>query len=346
MGRKFFASLFLVLGMTLLTLEAVELVVGKLSITERLFPALFDLAVALLLLWGYRRTHVHRRIGFGVGAMLTVVLFFGLLVTAFSALVVYVDSALDGRTYAGVYDDCYKVWAARGLVEGGTDITHAGEQNSITSISRAFAAGAKGVEVDVHFDAGQGIYIVSHDFPYNLKDGALLTLEALLEALPGDRYFWLDFKKLRHLDDKALAAAVDELGRLERKFGLQGHFYVEGAAPFSLAAFQRAGFRTLFDIHPLNDDHALTPMVINLYKLVFYFGDFSVMGMNYFFRDSANPIYADRTRRLLAGIPVFIYHVPDDRAVLSDLSADPSVRVILVVHHNLNRYATTACASR
>jgi glycerophosphoryl diester phosphodiesterase len=306
-------------------------------------PTAISVAVMVLNFWAYLRLRGSRRIGLLRQVPWLIFAVMGLLVAIFHLLVAYVDMHLEQRAEKPLYNECHKVWAARGLVEGGHEITHTGEQNSIESITRAFSRGAPGVEVDVHFDTDSGRFIVSHDYPYNLKNGAILTLEELFSATGNNYYFWLDFKKLRHLGDADLVRSVSELERLSQKFDLKSKLYVEGEAPFSLAVYRNAGFNTIFDTHPINDDHPLATTVINLYKLVYYFGHFDVMGMNYYFGDGRDPIYGSRTRRLLAGIPVFIYHVPDDPAILRELVLDTAVRVILVLHHNLDRYGFNAC---
>jgi hypothetical protein len=253
----------------------------------------------------------------------------------------YVDKQLAVKSWEDVYDDCYKIWATRGLVLAGPQITPDGMQNSIESIQLAFERGARGTEVDVLFDTGMGQFIVSHDLPYNLKHGKLLTLEALFEKTGGQNYFWIDFKKIRKLSDRELEASVAEMERLAKKFDIKKWIYVEGEAPFSLAAYRDAGFNTIYDIHPRSDRNLFTPAIIALYKMVFYFGDFTVMAMNYGPMD--DPKYGPRTQELLGDIPLFIYHIEDDRAALERLLGSRGVRVILVRDHSLDRYQLSAC---
>lgn len=265
-----------------------------------------------------------------------------LLITAgFIAAVRYVDRQLDGRSWPGVYDDCHKVWATRGLVLEGPAITPTGTQNSIESIQLAFDRGARGTEVDVLFDTDMGKFIVSHDLPYNRKNGELLTLEDLFEHTGGGGYFWIDFKKIRKLSDEELDASVDEMERLANRFGIKKWIYVEGEAPFSLAAYRDAGFNTIYDIHPRSDGNLFTPAIIGLYKLVFHFGDFTVMAMNYGPMD--DPKYGPRTQELLGEIPLFIYHIEDDPEALERLLKIKGVRVILVRDHSVDRYQLSAC---
>ncbi len=272
--------------------------------------------------------------------LLSFMVFF-LGVAAFVVTSNHVDKQLAARSWAGVYDDCYKIWATRGLVLEGPRISPDGTQNSIESIRLAFDSGARGTEVDVLFDTDMGQFIVSHDLPYNLKNGKLLTLEELFENTAGENYFWIDFKKIRKLSDRELDDSVAEMERLANRFDIKKWIYVEGEAPFSLAAYRDAGFNTIYDIHPRSDRNLFTPAIIALYKMVFYFGDFTVMAMNYGPMD--NPKYGPRTQALLGDIPLFIYHIEDDRNELERLLRIRGVRVILVRDHSLDRYRLNAC---
>ncbi|MFT5050525.1 MAG: hypothetical protein ACI8QZ_001927 [Chlamydiales bacterium] len=341
MFRKLTAATLVLTALTLLSYLGWTLSQHPEELVERALPGLplllvlvVDGLVARYLCsskpWSYRRL---------VPIFLLLVTSVGM--ASYAVAVVYVDHMLAERTHEGVVNDCHKVWAARGLVREGPNITRNGTQNSIESIQLAFDEGAQGTEVDVFFDTEMGHFIVSHDRPYNLKNGELLTLAALLKATGADGAFWLDFKKLRMLDDAGLAAAVAELEELTLMGGLKQRFYVEGEDPINLSAFRDAGFKTILDTHPLPDSNFVTPGLINLYKLLFYFGDFTVMGMNYGMLD--DPIYGARTRQSLGTIPVFIYHVDDDASVLDELTHLEAVRVILVKNHSVNRYDLSGC---
>lgn len=268
-------------------------------------------------------------------------MFISVAMVSYESTVLYVDHKLESRTNEGVFNDCFKVWAARGLVLATSQIVRDGTQNTIESVTLAFDEGATGCEIDVFFDAEMGHFIVSHDRPYHLKNGKLLTLAEMMEAVGQRGYIWLDFKKLRHLDSAALAAAVQELGELCDSFGHRSRMYVEGEDPLNLSAFRDAGFPTIFDTHPLADSNYVTPALINLYKILYYFGGFTVMGMNYGAPD--DPIYGARTRDALGEIPLFIYHVEPQEQVLKQLAEASPVRVILVENQSLNRYDLNGC---
>lgn len=301
--------------------------------------------IILILLGGLAAFYLLSRRRWKYRYLLPLMLLFPVSTTVAAVILasLYVDRQLAQRSYAGIVDDCHKIWGARGLVQEGPDITPNGSQNSITSVALALSRGARGNEVDVYFDRDWGEFIVSHDIPYNLKKGAILTLENLFQATGKQGYIWLDFKKLRHLNNAELAQSVDELARISASGDLKRRIYVEGEAPFSLAAYRAAGFNTIFDTHPLPESTPLASAIIAVYKLVYYIGDYSVMAMNY--GEIDDPIYGPRTRRQLGNIPVFIYHVDDHAETLQALSNMPAVRVILVENHSLDRYGVNACAA-
>lgn len=334
--RRFTGHVYLLLFALLLGVRIVSICIHPASLSFRILPNLWVLLVLLGLgrlgrqLLSSNPSDSRRR---WPGALLFCA---GLTTTGFIGVVAWVDYRLGLRDNVGVYDDPYKVWGARGLVLEGSRITKNGTQNSIESIGLAFDRGAKGVEVDVYFDTQLNQYVVSHDRPYNLKNGALLSLGTLLEAVGEDGQFWLDLKKLSHLDRVQLAAAVAELEILTSTGDLKERFYVEGEDPVNLHAFHRAGFLTIYDTHPLRDSNPWTPLASDLYKLIYYFGGHTVMGMN-----SGKPgalIYGPEACRALRNVPVFIYHTPDDSDRLSELLVAPDVRVILVGDQSLDRY--------
>lgn len=244
------------------------------------------------------------------------------LIVGFLILSLYVNYQLSIREYSDAYDDSRKIWTARGIY--GEDV----EENSIESIRRAFDEGAMGVEVDVFYDVEMDDYIVSHDRPYLLVKGKLLKLKELFDALGEGHYFWLDFKKLRHLTNHQARQAVQRLKVISANNGVQQRIYVEGESPINLALFRKAGFHTIFDTHPTTDSHFLTPFAITVYKIFYYFGDHTVMGMEY--GSLRNPVYGIKTRNRLGKLPVFLYHVPVDERLLDELVDMQAVRALIV----------------
>ncbi len=265
-----------------------------------------------------------------------------LLTVAYFAVGFYVENRLQDKDYSDAYNDCRKIWSARGLYGDGV------AQNSIESISAAFDAGAQGVEVDIRYDKKQGDYIVSHDYPYNLKNGRLLTLKELFDTLgaryPG-RYYWLDFKGIRHLGEHR-AAAIQRLLDISSGNGVRDYIYVEGEAPQALAPFRDAGFHTIFDTHPAPERMGfLSAFMIGFYKMVYYFGDFTVMGMEY--GELGDPVYGPKTRERLGSLPVFLYHVPVDDALVDELLPLPAARAMIIGNNqSVDFHHRDACGAR
>ena len=171
-------------------------------------------------------------------------------------------------------------------------------------------------------------YIVSHNYPYELKNGKILPLGELFDALGDDHYFWLDFKKLRRLKGQQVHEAVQRLKQISARNNLHERVYVEGESPTNLAVFRRAGFHTIFDTHAEPDNSLLAPFMVGVYKIFYYFGNHTVMGMEY--GELANPVYGTNTRQRLGRIPLFLYHVPVDEGLVDELLQIPSVRAFII----------------
>ena len=245
-----------------------------------------------------------------------------LLFISFTAVNSYVNQQLAKRTLDSVYNGCNKIWSSRGIYGDGV------EQNSLKSFAAAFAEGAQGVEVDVFYDVSLDTFIVSHDFPYRKKEGEVLLLSTLFATSGNAHYFWLDFKKLRKLSYRQAVAATQRLQVIAAQNNIKERIYVEGENPGKLSLFRDAGFNTLFDTHPEAFGSILAPLVVNAFKMAFYFGNYTVMGMEYGPLDNA--VYSEKTHQRLANIPVFLYHVPTDNAVIDKLLAMDSVRAFIV----------------
>ncbi len=329
--------LLLALAGLIIAAKVVAWFVQPASFSPRILPNLYLVTLCLQLLRRSRSLEPTATVGVKRAVALALL---GCITLAFLVATAWADWGLQNRKQANVYENPHKIWAARGLVLNDRRITRHGTQNSIESIERAFQHGAQGVEVDAYFDPPLGRYVVSHDRPYNLKNGELLTLGPLLDAVGTQGEFWLDLKKLRHLAHGELNSAIAELARLTSTHGLKGRFYVEGEDPVNLSAYRRAGFLTVYDTHPLTDANPLTPLVVDLYKLIYYFGDHSVMGMNS--GEGAELIYGPVTRRALLNVPMFIYHAPDEHQRINVLLSNPDVRVILIGDQTFARFDLSA----
>ncbi len=334
--RKLLGISLLGLAALLLTTKLLTVWIDPAGATTRIFPNLCVLLVLSGLIAAgssHLRSAKHNRPR-PISALL--LLFIGATMTAYIALLGWADHHLAQRPKLEVYDDPHKIWSTTGLVVDATADRPATVWNSIESIGLAFEHGARGVEVDVFYDVEMAEFIVSHDRPYNLKNGALLTLDQLLAAVGDGGQFWLDWKKLRHLDQRELQASLDELETLAARYELKDRLYVEGEAPLHLRAFQRAGFKTICDTHPLSDANPLTPLVVGVYKLIYYFGDFTVFGLNS--GPIEDPIFGPETQKSLRHVPIFVYHVPMQEPWLEHLAHMPNLRVILPDDHRIDRF--------
>ena len=266
-------------------------------------------------------------------------------VAAWNILVAYVDKELSGREHKGVYQSCHKIWAARGLYNSHD------ERNSITSFRRAFEHGTQGGEVDFSYDVKMNRFIVSHGHPkkdadgnfiYPKKEGELLTLEHLFQAAGEGHYFWLDYKNLEHLSAEETRLAIARLLDITEENGLRERLYIEGSNPLKLSRYTQAGFKTILGVHPLPQSNPFASIVINAYKVAYSFTDITAVALGYGSID--DPVYGEDTEKSFGSIPIFLFHVPDNEALLQSLVRKNGVRVILVGRDkSIDRYSINSC---
>jgi hypothetical protein len=124
-------------------------------------------------------------------------------------------------------------WAHRGGIHDGL------QENTPPAFLKSIENGFRGFEMDIYFDAGR--FVVSHDLPYALYNGTILTLSALLAELPtpSEYFYWLDFKNLK-VSNRAAAAA--ELDRVLQEAGVSmKHVVVEAAREGPMVALGALG---------------------------------------------------------------------------------------------------------
>lgn len=319
------ALIFFLTGAALLAAKIAAVCADPVSALTGVFPQIIVVLVVCALLWA----GVRARNTFGkMSGLRWLLVICGLLMTGFIVIIGWVDYNLAQRTYDNVYNEPYKVWATRGLVTDGSDGSPVRVRNSIESISYAFSRGARGTEVDVFYDPEMRTFIVSHSPRYEKPNGALLTLDSLFDAVGQNGYFWLDWKKMRHLSEQQLQAAITRLKKITDTGTLRDRIFVEGEAPLSLLAVKQAGFQTMYDCRPMLDSNIINPVFIDVFKAIYYFADFTVLGMKSGTRVKA--VYGPKTRNALRNIPIFLYHVPDDVELLKELASLSNVRVIII----------------
>lgn len=252
------------------------------------------------------------------------------VIVLYNGVSFYVDKNIIRNDYSGVYDSCYKVWSARGIYE------NVEEQNSLKSLRRAFSVGYEGAEIDLYYDVESNRFVISHDRPkkskngkllYSKKEGSILTLEQVFKRLGEDHYFWLDYKNLDRLSEENTNKAIARLLEISADNAIRERFYIEGSNPFILTKYTTAGFKTIFGIHPSYESKSYSSIALNIYKIAFYFNDISAFAISYGLLD--DPIYGMNTQQSLKGLPVFLFHVPDNEALINELIAKQEVRMLL-----------------
>jgi len=194
-------------------------------------------------------------------------------------------------------------------------------------------------------------FIISHDKPakdkkgnlvYTDKNGKLLTLETLSQTVGGGHYFWIDYKNLDKLSVQESKHAIKRLLSITEEVTLRESLYIEGSNPLRLSMYTDAGFRTILGIHPLRESSLFSSIVINGYKLGYYFS--SITGVALAYGTTEDPIYGEETEKSLGAIPTFIFHVPDNEVLLHKLVVKSSVRALLVGRDiSINRFDINSC---
>jgi len=252
------------------------------------------------------------------------------LIVSYYSVIYYIDISIETRDKK-VYSDCKKSWSSRGLY------TLHSEQNSLKSVNNAFQNGYIGVEVDFYYDVKMNKFILSHNKPkldqsgqlhYNLKNGKILTLEELFRRTGSNHYFWLDYKNLDRLSYEETDKAIKKLNIISKYSNVKERMYIEGSTPFKLSKYKDSGFNTIFAFSALPENNFLTSISSNVLKIIYYYFGFSSVAMPYGKLD--NPKYNHTTQENLKGIPTFLFHVPDEEALLEELVKKDDVRVMLI----------------
>jgi glycerophosphoryl diester phosphodiesterase len=266
---------------------------------------------------------------------------------AYNLLIFFIDHKIEKKYTKNTYDNCRKIWSSRGLYK----TYH--QQNSIKSFQNAFSNGFIGVEVDFYYDKKKEQFIISHNKPkkdkngnlhYTLKDGKILTLEELLHKQGEGHYFWLDYKNLDRLSIEETQLAIKRLNKITKdEIGLKDRLYIEGSTPNTLEIYTNAGFKTLFAFQPLKEDSIFSSISSNIYKIAYYFYNITAVALPY--GPIENPKYSKQTQENLKGIPTFLFHVPDEEALLEELVKKDDVRVMLIGRDkSINRSNINNCS--
>lgn len=265
-----------------------------------------------------------------------------IIVVVFNISAYFAQKNIEKKDLPNIYNSCNKIWSSRGVYSSKS------EQNTLESFQKAFDLGASGVEVDFYYDVKMDKFIVSHSKPkklkdgslkYKLKDGKLLTLEEVFDKVGEDKYFWLDYKNLDRISSEQTLKAIERLNHISKLNNIKNRLYIEGSNPIKLSSYTKAGFFTILGIHPLPLSHFFRGASVDLYKIAYGFFDISAVAMPYGAIEDS--IY---TKEILGDIPVFLFHVPNNKILISDLLADQRVRVMLVGRDfSTNRFKLAEC---
>ena len=210
-----------------------------------------------------------------------------------------------------IYDGCHKVWGHRGYHKDYP-------QNSIESFSEAFNRGAHGVELDIFFDVDLQDFIVSRDYPYNLKNNELLTLEKVFSSIGNKGYFWIDFKQLGSVPK--IDIVIDKLENLLMKYNLFEKVIIESPKGVRLRRFAQRGMHTSYWLQPSSNKLLFWIKEFG-YRAVIAFSNFSAISMD-------SSAYTTYIKRNYSHLPIHLFTV-NDKQDLVKLVEDCSVKIVL-----------------
>ena len=211
------------------------------------------------------------------------------------------------------YDECEKVWGHRGYFKNQ-------EQNSLNSYREAFDLGAKGTELDIYYDIEMNDFVVSHDFPYNLKEGKLLMLEEVFNAFGNVNYYWLDFKNLKNMSEKDVRSSILRMTSLTDKYKIKDKIIIESTNVNNLFHLTKAGFNTSYFIN-FNTGRWYYWIYLYELKIKYILGYFSAISMDY-------RIYTLKLKKSFPGLPVLLFTI-NEESIVKKYVMDDSVKVIL-----------------
>lgn len=228
-----------------------------------------------------------------------------------------IDYSFENKTSKSTFefDPSRKIWGHRGFWKNA-------EQNSIKAYKTAFELSAPGTELDVFFDVKLQDFIVSHDFPYNLKDGRLLTLENVFSEFGSNYKFWLDYKNLGDLPINEQINSLNRLIYLSTNYGTKDKLIIESQDADALASFTTKGFTTSYWV-TFNETSGRQRYWTELYrlKLGYIFDRFTTISIDY-------EIYSDQLRKALPNISTLLFTINDRDKLLNHLKIQ-NVKVIL-----------------
>ncbi|HSG59856.1 MAG TPA: hypothetical protein VLA24_00325 [Pseudomonadales bacterium] len=222
------------------------------------------------------------------------------------------------KTLQGVVWDkgCDKVWAHRGRLANDPP-------NTLASAERLLLRGAKGLELDIHYDPVEQRFWVIHDDPTAQDKQQRDTLDAFLSLLgPQGLGLWLDAKNFGSLAPWHAVKAADRLQQLLALYAPQSRVFVESRNPLYLLLLKQRGVGTSYLISP-NAKHASAVFWLNVYwmKWSYTWGPFDALSMDI-------GRYNDRVKTVFGEVPLLLSTI-NQQDVMAPLIAQRHVIAIL-----------------
>jgi hypothetical protein len=192
-------------------------------------------------------------------------------------------------------------------------------RNSMVSFEQAIVDGAKGIEIDVHYDSSLFKFVISHDHPYQTHNGNLLFLEELLEKIPFKGYYWID---LKNLSKENLEDVTKKFKYLIKKYQKHDNLFVESWVKREISKLSNNGIQTIYWIdvkHPpgsfdhLREMHIARELIVN---------------SNFYAISGPYEVFQQYRSDIFSSFPLFVFTV-NDRKVLEEFKSNIRVKVIL-----------------
>jgi hypothetical protein len=203
-----------------------------------------------------------------------------------------------------------QIWSHRGVHDSLPE-------NTIEAFQLAKNQYFKGIELDVYFDDSVG-FVVSHDFPYQLVEGKLLTLNEVVDTFQSDFFYWIDLKNLERKNRKAVAK---EFQKLFLKYpSLQEKIWVESAKGWALRQLAKKGIQSIYWVQFSRNQ---TKQFFKIWYLKTVITGSNFSGITSDYRYLQPPF-----ERIFGHLNWFVFTV-NDTETINYLKTIPAVKVIL-----------------
>ncbi|WP_157813469.1 glycerophosphodiester phosphodiesterase [Pseudoalteromonas spongiae] len=213
------------------------------------------------------------------------------------------------------FNKCEKVWSHRGY-------SKVFAENSIEAFKAALKLKSNGIEIDVFFDTKLDRLVVSHDYPYNLKNGKILFFEEVAKQIGDNSYYWIDFKNLAWLTPENTERALERLDRVSNNYKIKSKIIVESKSIKQLSPFSRAGFNTTYwVVIDENMSDSEIEKKLREIKISYLLGAIHAVSMDY-------KSYTGDLIENLKSIPILIFTI-NNKNLITKLITYKNIKIIL-----------------